>query len=64
MLAGTACEVPVDGGSATFDVTSGSAISTGGTSLAVSIGGNLVSWLGAPTTGYITVTFQGAWAHN
>ena len=64
MLSGMGCVVPVDGGSATFNVTSGSATSTGGTSLAVSIGGELVSWLDAPSTGYITVMFQGAWTHN
>ncbi len=64
MLAGTGCEVPVDGGSATFDVTSGSATSTGGTSLVLSVGGNLVSWLGKPASGYVTVMFQGAWAHD
>jgi hypothetical protein len=64
MLAGAGCSVPVDGGTATFNVTSGSSTSTGGTSLAVSIGGELTSWVGAPATGFITVMFQGAWAHD
>ena len=63
-LAGADCQVPVDGGSATFAVTSGSATSTGGTSLAVSVGGDLSSWNGAPATGYLTVMFQGTWTHD
>jgi hypothetical protein len=63
-LAGADCVVPVDGGTATFDVTSGSSTSTGGTSLAVSIGGQLTSWVGTPATGYMTVMFQGEWIHN
>jgi hypothetical protein len=64
MLAGPSCVVPVDGGTAIFDATTGSAISTGGTSLQVSVGGNLSMWLAQPTTGYITVTFQGALLDN
>ena len=64
MLVGTGCEVPVDGGSATFDVTSGSATSTVGTSLMVSVGGSLVSWVGTPSSGYATVMFQGVLANN
>ncbi len=64
MLAGAGCSVPVDGGTATFNVTSGSSTSTGGTNLAVSIGGELVSWIGTPATGFITVMFQGEWTHN
>ncbi|HEY1546377.1 MAG TPA: hypothetical protein VGG28_01085 [Kofleriaceae bacterium] len=58
------CTVPVDGGTAVLEVTSGSTTSTGGTSLAVSIGGNLSSWAGSAATGYITVTFQGAWVSD
>nr|HEX4314329.1 hypothetical protein [Kofleriaceae bacterium] len=65
MLAGVGvCTVPVDGGTAVFEVTSGSTTSTGGTSLGVSVGGNLMSWVGSGASGYITVTFQGAWTHD
>jgi hypothetical protein len=65
MLAGAGlCTVPVDGGTAVLEVTSGSTTSTGGTSLAVSIGGNLSSWNGSAADGYITVMFQGAWEHD
>jgi hypothetical protein len=58
------CTVPVDGGTAVFEVTSGSTTSTGGTSLGVSIGGNLMSWVGSAADGYITLTFQGAWVSD
>jgi hypothetical protein len=64
MLAGAGCEMPVDSGSATFNVTSGSATTTGGTGLVVSVGGDLVTWLAAPASGYVTVMFQGTWTHN
>ena len=65
MLAGTgSCTVPVDGGTAILEVTSGTATSSGGTSLAVSIGGELSSWDGSAATGYVTVTFMGAWTHD
>ena len=59
MLEGTSCAVDVAGGSATFTVMTSSATSTGGTSLIVAVGGNIASWLGAATTGYISVMFQG-----
>ncbi len=64
MLSGSGCAVPVDGGAAMFNVTSGSATSTGGTSLMVSVGGELVSWVGAPAMGYATVMFQGVLAND
>jgi hypothetical protein len=59
-LSGQACTIGVEGGTATF-VASGSATSTGGTSLVVSVGGNVTTWIGAPASGDLTVMFQGTW---
>ena len=59
VLSAPACTVAIEGGTATFDATNGQVTSTGGSSIVVSVGGNLSAWLGAPATGYLTVMFQG-----
>jgi hypothetical protein len=53
------CTLPVDGGDAVFVVTSGQATVVGN-GLDLTLGGNLSSWDGMPTDGYVTFTFQGA----
>jgi hypothetical protein len=61
---GQTCTVPVDGGVAVFSVANGTASRNGDYELDVTMGGNLVSWLGMPTQGFVTFQFQGTWQHD
>jgi hypothetical protein len=53
------CTLPVDGGEAVFVVSSGEATTVGST-LDLTLGGDLSSWDGMPANGYVTFTFHGA----
>jgi len=52
-----ACALPVDGGVATMQVETGSAERTGATTLDLALAGNVHTWLGEASDGYLSLTF-------
>ena len=58
MDAGQTCVLPVGSGEASFSVEQGQAQKVGAT-LNVTLSGSLASWESAPTTGFVSFTFDG-----